>query len=261
MSHFTTGCPNCATKFRLTPEQLEIAEGMVRCGKCMGVFNASDNKIEVPQASSEELKEEPSEELNEEHREKPEETTALPVITELLHNEFDQQQTAIKDKTPNRVIAKLIIILLGALVLAAQYSYFFSRELSQTEAYRKPLSSFCKHLGCSLDLFRDIDKLRVRQFMVQSDPNQPGVLVVDLIIENRAQFHQPFPKIALRFADMQNQTVAERVFLAREYLAHNSTSLPAKPKLIPKGKQRRVNFRLVDPGIKAVNYSVALKEQ
>ena len=97
--------------------------------------------------------------------------------------------------------------------------------------------------------------------MVQSDPNQPGALVVDLIIENRAQFHQPFPKIALRFADMQNQTVAERVFLAREYLAHNSTSLPAKPKLIPKGKQRRVNFRLVDPGIKAVNYSVALKEQ
>jgi predicted Zn finger-like uncharacterized protein len=250
MSQFTTGCPNCATKFRLTPEQLEIAEGMVRCGKCMGVFNASDNKIEVPQASSEEL----NEELNEE-------TKALPVITELLHNEFDQQQTAIKDKTPNRVIAKLIIILLGAIVLAAQYSYFFSRELSQTEAYRKPLSSFCEHLGCSLDLFRDIDKLRVRQFMVQSDPNQPGALVVDLIIENRAQFHQPFPKIALRFADMQNQTVAERVFLAREYLAHNSTSLPAKPKLIPKGKQRRVNFRLVDPGIKAVNYSVALKEQ
>jgi predicted Zn finger-like uncharacterized protein len=250
MSQFTTGCPNCATKFRLTPEQLEIAEGMVRCGKCMGVFNASDNKIEVPQASSEELKEE----LNEE-------TKALPVITELLHNEFDQQQTAIKDKTPNRVIAKLIIILLGAIVLAAQYSYFFSRELSQTEAYRKPLSSFCEHLGCSLDLFRDIDKHRVRQFMVQSDPNQPGALVVDLIIENRAQFHQPFPKIALRFADMQNQTVAERVFLAREYLAHNSTSLPAKPKLIPKGKQRRVNFRLVDPGIKAVNYSVALKEQ
>jgi predicted Zn finger-like uncharacterized protein len=246
MSQFTTGCPNCATKFRLTPEQLEIAEGMVRCGKCMGVFNASDNKIEVPQASSEDLNEE---------------TKALPVITELLHNEFDQQQTAIKGKTPNRVIAKLIIILLGAIVLAAQYSYFFSRELSQTEAYRKPLSSFCEHLGCSLDLFRDIDKLRVRQFMVQSDPNQPGALVVDLIIENRAQFHQPFPKIALRFADMQNQTVAERVFLAREYLAHNSTSLPAKPKLIPKGKQRRVNFRLVDPGIKAVNYSVALKEQ
>ena len=96
--------------------------------------------------------------------------------------------------------------------------------------------------------------------MVHSHSRQPGALTVDLIIENRALFDQPFPKIALRFADMQNQAVAERLIAASEYLSQDSQSLTAKPKLIPSGKQSRVSFSLLDPGVNAVNYSVALKE-
>ncbi|MBT6114752.1 MAG: DUF3426 domain-containing protein, partial [Porticoccaceae bacterium] len=73
-------------------------------------------------------------------------------------------------------------------------------------------------------------------------------------------FDQPYPKIALRFADMDDQLVAERIFLAPHYLSRDPQSLSAKPKLIPRGKQRRINFSLVDPGAKATNYSVELKE-
>ena len=96
--------------------------------------------------------------------------------------------------------------------------------------------------------------------MVHSHPSQPGALTVDLTIENLGLFDQPLPKIALRFANMQNQTVATRLFAASEYLSQDSQSLAAKPKLIPSGKQRRVNFSLLDPGVSAVNYSVELKE-
>lgn len=34
-----TQCPNCDTRFRVTDSQLNIAEGMVRCGICEQVFN------------------------------------------------------------------------------------------------------------------------------------------------------------------------------------------------------------------------------
>lgn len=37
-----TRCPHCATAFRVTPEQLRIRGGQVRCGHCQGVFNALD---------------------------------------------------------------------------------------------------------------------------------------------------------------------------------------------------------------------------
>lgn len=35
-----TRCPRCATTFRVTPDQLKIRQGKVRCGKCQSVFNA-----------------------------------------------------------------------------------------------------------------------------------------------------------------------------------------------------------------------------
>jgi predicted Zn finger-like uncharacterized protein len=237
-----TGCPNCTTKFRLTTEQLDAAGGLVRCGKCMTVFNADEHRVAEQQESCEH----------------PENGANLPVMTELLHREFSPQQTPVNNNKPSRIFPKLIIILVGAILLAAQCSYFFSRELSQTEAYRQPLIHFCHYSGCTVDPYRDIDKLAVRQFAIHSDSNQPGALTVDLIIENRALFDQPYPKIALQFSDMENQLVAKRVFLAEQYLQDGTKNLAAEPKLIPVGTQRRVVFSLVDPGAKATNYSVEL---
>lgn len=38
-----TRCPHCRTTFRVTPDQLKIRQGRVRCGSCQAVFNALDS--------------------------------------------------------------------------------------------------------------------------------------------------------------------------------------------------------------------------
>lgn len=43
-----TCCPACTTSFRVTPEQLKVRAGKVRCGKCQTVFNALDSLVEQP---------------------------------------------------------------------------------------------------------------------------------------------------------------------------------------------------------------------
>lgn len=43
-----TRCPDCATHFRVTAEQLKARSGRVRCGECQHVFNALDSLIEEP---------------------------------------------------------------------------------------------------------------------------------------------------------------------------------------------------------------------
>lgn len=43
-----TRCPDCATHFRVTAEQLKVRSGRVRCGECQHVFNALDSLIEEP---------------------------------------------------------------------------------------------------------------------------------------------------------------------------------------------------------------------
>lgn len=41
-----TRCPDCDTTFRITPEQLKVRQGKVRCGECQHVFNALESLIE-----------------------------------------------------------------------------------------------------------------------------------------------------------------------------------------------------------------------
>jgi predicted Zn finger-like uncharacterized protein len=50
-----TRCPHCETIFRVTPEQLKVRLGKVRCGECQKVFNAVETLVEeifpTPEAS------------------------------------------------------------------------------------------------------------------------------------------------------------------------------------------------------------------
>jgi len=43
-----TQCPQCHTAFRVSEEQLQLADGKVRCGQCMHVFVADEHFIDVP---------------------------------------------------------------------------------------------------------------------------------------------------------------------------------------------------------------------
>lgn len=43
-SDIVTRCPQCNTAFRVTPNQLAVADGVVRCGSCLAVFKAIDYK-------------------------------------------------------------------------------------------------------------------------------------------------------------------------------------------------------------------------
>lgn len=48
---FLTQCPHCTTRFRVNSQQLFVAQGAVRCGSCMQVFNARlslEQDIEEP---------------------------------------------------------------------------------------------------------------------------------------------------------------------------------------------------------------------
>lgn len=45
---FITQCPRCATKFKVTQEQLSISEGWVRCGRCQHIFDAKNHLIDGP---------------------------------------------------------------------------------------------------------------------------------------------------------------------------------------------------------------------
>jgi predicted Zn finger-like uncharacterized protein len=55
MSAFSTSCPNCGAAFIVTPQQLAVANGSVRCGSCMHIFLAAQHRSDKPAAQSDNI--------------------------------------------------------------------------------------------------------------------------------------------------------------------------------------------------------------
>lgn len=260
MSEFVTRCPTCETAFRVTPEQLEIANGMVRCGKCIGVFNALEHQIITATEQPAEVASRPPDLLSDQQLDE-EEKPALPRLTALIHNEFSGQQVIRKPKNTLRsALSRLAAVAVGALLVAGQYIYFLSADLSRNENYRQALIDSCYYLGCKISPFSDLDKLVINTFIIQSHPTQPGAVIVDMLIENTAQFRQPYPRIKLRFDNLQGQLVAQRIFSPEEYISQQNSGSSTAPRNISSGRQAHISFSLVDPGLSAVNYVVVLTQ-
>ncbi|ARN73547.1 DUF3426 domain-containing protein [Oceanicoccus sagamiensis] len=83
MTSQVTQCPNCNTSFRVTEVQLSVANGMVRCGSCLHIFNAADHWLINPAMDQDQ---------GQPHGEEP---TELPVSPEepgddeLINDTFD----------------------------------------------------------------------------------------------------------------------------------------------------------------------------
>lgn len=50
-----TRCPGCATVFRVTPAQLALREGQVRCGHCRAVFDANEHVVALDAPAVDEM--------------------------------------------------------------------------------------------------------------------------------------------------------------------------------------------------------------
>lgn len=47
-----TQCPHCTSLFQVTDQQLEMANGTVRCGNCLGIFQAEDHFLDPKSSAS-----------------------------------------------------------------------------------------------------------------------------------------------------------------------------------------------------------------
>ena len=131
-------------------------------------------------------------------------------------------------------------------------AYHFD-ELAREDAYRPWFAELCPQLGCSLPSKVDVEQIRSSNLVVRSHPDFSGALVVDAIIYNRASFSQPFPLLELRFADLNGQLIASRSFKPSEYLGGELAGQSEMPPQTP----IHVSLDILDPGPKAVNYSLS----
>ena len=205
MSMVTT-CPACGTSFRVTPQQLQVHHGTVRCGRCVHVFDgfqslaasSDDVAAEIPISSGRSVSE----------------SAAVDPVEPAPQFVMPMEVVAPK----RRGLTFGIALMLAA--LAAQAAYFRRDEIMATTPLLRPqLEKLCTFLRCSVPLPQRPQEITIEGSDMQApDSNTPGFLTLTATLRNQATTALGYPALDVVLTNNDDHTVARRVFLPLEYL-------------------------------------------
>ena len=238
-----TRCPGCKTIFRVTPQQLAMRAGQVRCGHCHTVFDGVAALVSLaPQPSEESPLDEaslgpPTVTLQSsqalqsvaddadaravaadqaEIEAETAEANADPPID--YSTRFSWQEKQKRRAIPSWVLAVAIPILLA--LLAGQALFHFRDAIAAHWPATKPaLIKLCALARCDVRPMADISGLSIEASDLQADPAHRGLLILSSTIRNREAFALAYPYVELTLSDTQDQVVVRRAFAPEEYLS------------------------------------------
>jgi predicted Zn finger-like uncharacterized protein len=147
--------------------------------------------------------------------------------------------------------------ILGLLALAIQVGWFKFDYFSRVEPYRTGYLFLCPYLGCQVPTLVDTSRIIASNLVVREHPDTQGALAVDVMLINGAPFEQPFPDLVLVFTDIDDNQVASRRFIPKDYLGGELVGR----ELMPQNQKIHITLDLVDPGAEAVNYHISIPRQ
>ena len=229
-----THCPECATAFKVTPEQLQLAGGWVRCGRCGAVFEALKHLQPVPEAPVSVLPSVPPQEVL---PHAPAEHVA-PTVQRAAHHVAQDQthdlgmlageptfQAETLGPTPAESVepasahsqpksyARVLWIALSALMLCLLLWQWVLHKrdwlMAQEPGLRGTLSVLCAPVGCTPAWPRLPESLQIDSSSFTHDPQ--GFYSVQLRIKNTEHFTLAAPHVELSLLDVYDDVVLRRV--------------------------------------------------
>ena len=241
-----TQCPQCGTRFKVIPAQLETHQGMVRCGRCLSIFNAKQYlhddepnpqlSLPITPPHSHALQDSPLPKNSDmpQNRELPfagaqppnnPSVTPLPAPSPLtLTQQFSTLLIADEvPRTPLKKKGRWLWLLADSLLiigLLAQATYFFRVELAARLPGLQPmLMSYCNVLKCSIPLPQKADQLSIESSNLEANPASANSITLNAILRNFAPYPQAYPDLELTLTDGAERVLARRLFVPADYLA------------------------------------------
>jgi predicted Zn finger-like uncharacterized protein len=244
-----TRCPACKTIFRVTPQQLALRGGQVRCGHCLTVFDGVAGLLSLaPRAREEhEFDEEalgpptvtlrsahalqpapgaPADEEgpeSEERGEERDEARDQAAAEAAYAARFSWQEQTKRRRVPGWVYASAIPILV--LILAAQATFHFRDAVAaHWPRAKSALATMCAAAGCQLRALQEINGLSIEASDLQADPAHKGLLILSATIRNRMPYALAYPYLELTLSDVQKVTQQDVVVVRRAFAPHEYVS-------------------------------------
>lgn len=213
----TTHCPQCATAFLVSEDQLELAQGWVRCGVCQEVFMAqAHTAAPVVQAV---VQEEPLLHRQESMALVEAGAQSTVVSSNALADPVavpisQQQSVSTPSKAHYRRASKgAIVILIG--VLAAQLGFDLYRGLADSQpTFAFWLQSLCPPSRCAL---RQSSALGIDDSSLTSAGS--NAFHLKAMISNRSGLTLEAPSLALTLTDAADEVLARKIYSPKEWVA------------------------------------------
>jgi predicted Zn finger-like uncharacterized protein len=200
-----THCPQCETAFKVSPQQLELAKGWVRCGRCAHVFEAHlyfETAPELPAVAT------PSVDAPSLFR-----AGVAPAATVSLDTQKADSATLDAPLVSRADLPWWVATAVLALVFIWQVLLISRHNLAAEEpALRPVLSVLCG--GCEITWPREPDAVLIESSSFTENP--AGGYTVQLRLKNMQHHPVATPALELTLTDMQDQVLIRRVFLASE---------------------------------------------
>jgi predicted Zn finger-like uncharacterized protein len=200
-----THCPQCETAFKVSPQQLELAKGWVRCGRCAHVFEAALHFESLPKMP-----------------ELPRPDSHAPSLFRAAMT----PSASASDKAPSSVLPAgsaesaqavvplmwvmgvvLLVLLLLLQLLIAKRNWLAAEE----PALRPVLSALC---ACEVIWPREPEAVLIESSSFTENPD--GGYTVQLRLKNTQHHPVAMPALELSLTDFQDQVLVRRVFTAQE---------------------------------------------
>lgn len=277
-----TTCTHCLARFKVTPQQLNLRQGQVRCGHCQEVFSGFEalerfpdddtgSRILAARAAAaaagrpmaEDEVPEPLEFLPEPAASSPppipdasgEEPPPIPLYE--LQPALETIVANLEANVPSRRVARAWAMgcALLAVLFAVQLAYAFRSELARAyPAARPALESACASVGCTVPWVNDHGLLKLEDSELLEVPGRPNEIALGARIRNVAPTSQEFPHLELTLTDLSGQAAVRRVLRPADYLGRS----PAPGEVLAAGAELALQMRLETPRIKATGYELLL---
>ena len=253
-----TYCPNCFAIYQVTTSHLDQAGGQLRCGECRQIYRAIDYLFEDLAAARSVV------ETQRAFTSQPQELVDQSAPPEPPAHEETGWEVSMEARPAGRAsvagwqsrtlsmgeIGSGITIGLLLLLLGLQWVYFHRDSLAADGAWRSKMEHFCALLHCELPMRVDLGQIGIVERDVRKHPVVEDALLINVSIENYADFIQPFPLVEVSFTDKTGSLVAMRHFSPTEYLGEGADPASGMTPQFP----IQVVLEVLDPGSEAVSF-------
>jgi len=144
--------------------------------------------------------------------------------------------------------------LIAAILLLAQYMWFERSQLVNQPLWQPIYTQVCELVPCELPMQQDVSQIYTSQLVIRPHSGFQEAMSVHMRLENRAHYAQPYPYVDLEFNDLKGRAVASRRFAPADYLDIDRID----PDKMPVNQPVEIEFALLNPGRRGVNYNVSL---